>query len=756
MNLTAKELTILIDNYLLSSKKINSSNDELVKNIYFYLNKNKIKISLDTLLTSFNSYKLDYKTLTKKNIKILFYILCGSPEAKAKFAFQLIDKDKSKIIKSVKLKNIFKLIGIDETSIEKLLLELSQDGSEEITESNFVNFLPQDFNSHPKSYKSIHKNVIKNSITINKDFKESKKRLIKFQTLKGTSTLQMQIGFFRLLQGAAYRSFRESFSANCETHLRAYDLPYSIKEFVQFVKSFVEYYLSLGIVQEEVYQVFDDLVNSALKLENELQYRMKNWHIIEKSDEMIFAEKNLEREFDELENHHQLLSVLIELILSASLHGHDAENINIEDLEFHELNRLRHLELNLEFTDSKNNYASSSKKNSFIDSWQRVIYDASNTFYEGSIIPTSYWYQEFMPLLLKASAIVDKNDLIKWETTSEEELDNWFNTLNQKKEFDNYAKDLKEYFPKLSRDKKILMRQSWVVSRHYLNGIQKRRERLEFGRESGYLSQYVAFIDIELGRDDIEKSQMRLSFPYFIGPTTWKFLHTSAEIIKKKEKNNEYDSVGKFKKFFKSFATMYPCPYCRYHLNKFVVKNKEVGMYPIEYLLIGTKKEFNFDINIEQKISSINNGQSLSLFLWKLHNTVSSSIARSEEWFHLDKSSYYTSRYWPSLDSELERAKLLNISTISTEIISRIYGIIRNAIKLSTLKDELKLYLVTKQDTTHIYNKSIDSSKELDDALISSNYLESHYTYNSLLEDEEPHFSLAEESLARSGKFTLD
>ena len=80
-----------------------------------------------------------------------------------------------------------------------------------------------------------------------------------------------------------------------------------------------------------------------------------------------------------------------------------------------------------------------------------------------------------MPLLLKASAIANKNDLIKWETTTEEEIDNWFYTLNQKNEFDNYAKDLKEYFPKLSRDKKILMRQSWNISRHYLNGVQKRR-----------------------------------------------------------------------------------------------------------------------------------------------------------------------------------------------------------------------------------------------------------------------------------------
>ena len=99
---------------------------------------------------------------------------------------------------------------------------------------------------------------------------------------------------------------------------------------------------------------------------------------------------------------------------------------------------------------------------------------------------------------------------------------------------------------------------------------------------------------------------------------------------------------------------------------------------------------------------------------------------------------------------------MLHIFSISTETISKIYGIIRNAIKLSTLKDELKLYLETDQCTTQIYNKSIDSSKELDDALITSKYLESHYSYNPFLEDKDPHFSVAEESLARSGKFTLD
>ena len=59
----------------------------------------------------------------------------------------------------------------------------------------------------------------------------------------------MQIGLFRLLQGAAYRSFRESYSANSETHLRAYDLPYTIPDFCRFVNAALHYHLALGICQ---------------------------------------------------------------------------------------------------------------------------------------------------------------------------------------------------------------------------------------------------------------------------------------------------------------------------------------------------------------------------------------------------------------------------------------------------------------------------------------------------------------------------
>ena len=148
--------------------------------------------------------------------------------------------------------------------------------------------------------------------------------------------------------------------------------------------------------------------------------------------------------------------------------------------------------------------------------------------------------------------------------------------------------------------------------------------------------------------------------------------------------------------------------------------------------------------------------EKIYLFLWKLHNTVSSSIARSEDWFHFDKNSYYTSRYWPSLDSELEKASLLNISSISTTSIARIYGVIKNTIKLSTLKDELKMYLNANLELKKIFSNSKSVSEELDESFYKSEYLEEHYTFNHLQDDEDPHFSEAEELLARSGKFTDD
>ena len=75
---------------------------------------------------------------------------------------------------------------------------------------------------------------------------------------------------------------------------------------------------------------------------------------------------------------------------------------------------------------------------------------------------------------------------------------------------------------------------------------------------------------------------------------------------------------------------MYPCPYCRFHLNRYVVRNREVSMYPIEYLLLGSDQaSSSLEVSLDDKLGQVSDGNSLRLFLWKLHNTVSSSIDRA-------------------------------------------------------------------------------------------------------------------------------
>ena len=126
---------------------------------------------------------------------------------------------------------------------------------------------------------------------------------------------------------------------------------------------------------------------------------------------------------------------------------------------------------------------------------------------------------------------------------------------------------------------------------------------------------------------------MRLSFPYFIGSATWRWKHTVAEIACSKTDPAEQSQIcERFKTYFPLFATMYACPYCRGHLNAYVIKNKETWSYPIEFTLLGWNSGGDFDaVTIQDKLATIADGKTLRMFLWKLHNAVNSSIARQEE-----------------------------------------------------------------------------------------------------------------------------
>ena len=373
---------------------------------------------------------------------------------------------------------------------------------------------------------------------------------------------------FRLIQGAAYRSFRESYSAHSETHLRAYDLPYTIPDFVSFVNAAIDLYLSLGIVESGAEEPFETLRSSVNRVEQELRHRMKHWEDIPHTPAMREAEERLEQELIELNHHHQILSVVLEVLLTASLQGHQPEQVTQDDLQIHELNRLRQLDDHHEIhadLDSEQSAISGS----FHDSWQRVIVDSVDRRFAGSIMPTAYWYDEFMPLLLRASSVLSKDDIDAWDGADQATLHAWFQEREMAGVFSHYGNALQTRFANLPLQTKKMFRRAWELTSHYIM-VFRNDGNVRNWRESGFLCQYVAFLDL-LGRHDVQASQMRVSFPYYIGPPG--VMHTCRADCRPTTGTARFGAI--IQSFFEALATMYPCPYCRFHLNRYVVKNRE-------------------------------------------------------------------------------------------------------------------------------------------------------------------------------------
>ena len=713
-------------------------------------------LNRDALRGAIDAHHLRDGAISTRDWRLLLALQLGDQEVKAREAFSLLDSAGAGTIELKLIKRLIQLFEVSEQTADAIAIEMARDGSERIDIHHLLDYLPQDFESHPRAYAGGHLTVepprassLSERWSRDADKPDASKQ-------QGTSPLQMQIGWFRLIQGAAYRSFRESYSANSETHLRAYDLPYTIPDFVRFVNAAVDLYLSLGIVEPGAEEPFETLRNSVNGAEADLRERMANWNSISKTDAMLEAEGRLEHELQELDHHHQIVGVVLEVLLTAALNGHDPETVTHEDLQRHELNRLRQLDDHQEATAGLDPDKPESQR-PYHDSWQRVIVDSDDQRYAGSVMPTAYWYDEFMPLLLRASSVLTQADIKVWDDADDEDLNAWFAERHASGEFRLYGHATDEAFQSRPLVVKKELRRAWQLTRHYLNGVQKRREREEFGREDGFLCQYVAFLDLHVGRHDVEASQMRVSFPYYIGPATWRFMHTSAELIAEQPKEQQQRSVEAFKAFFAALATMYPCPYCRFHLNRYVVRNREVSMYPIEYLFLGSDQvSSTLEVSLQDKLENVNQGDDLRLFLWKLHNTVSSSIARSEDWYHKDSGAYYTSRYWPSLDSELERAHTLGADLIERDRVQRIYGVVKSAAHLAVLRDELQesLHAEDLQQQQTIRNRASGAIDGVEEAVLQSRFLHDNYRYNPSLALEPPHFSPAEELLARSGFYT--
>jgi hypothetical protein len=160
-------------------------------------------------------------------------------------------------------------------------------------------------------------------------------------------------------------------------------------------------------------------------------------------------------------------------------------------------------------------------------------------------------------------------------------------------------------------------------------------------------------------------------------------------------------------------------------------------------------------VYLDAKLSTVVDGKTLRLFFWKLHNTVSSSIARSEEWYRKDERAFYTTRYWPSLDSELARAKALGLAGVETERLEELYGILKPIAQLAALRKSLG-ELVMQGETARVQEACLEGEvhiQQLENAILEGEFLEKVYRFDPTLKDENPFFTPEEESFARSGQF---
>ena len=729
-----------------------------------------------------------------EEFKMLMVSEQGDRQSRLKMSFSVFDEDGSGQITKNEMQDVMSPLGVTEPEIDEIVKEADHDGNALIDFEEFCNLVPDESeiatgdrdspvpvvstqtaeisDSTAAAIESIATVVNEAaSATIEPNLQDiqepptdSNQEIARLKELlaqhpqadkkRGTSRLEMQIGLFRLIQGAAYRSFRESFSANHETHLRVRNLPYRIVDFVRFVKSAIALYKGLGVVESACNPLLDAVVKSLEDEYGRLEHRIKNWKTIEKTPEMLAEEKAMLEARGKSATAKEKFGAAVELAMTIKKDSLNLRDIAEGVLAINELNRLRNQELSENMAPPPPKSEGDPKE--YLKNWNRVILSEASEEIDGAMMPVAYWYEDFMPKLLAAFSVFTAADIPFNTVPDEAALNQWYEATKTSGEFGRYGADVAENFAKCAPKQQLMLQQAWRLTHYYLNGIQKRRETLECGRESGELSQYVAFIDVYIDRSEIKNSQMRVSFPYYIGPAVWRFFHTTAEIVSTKTPQQQKTLVATFKDFFNLFATMYPCPYCRHHLNAYVVQNKEVEMYPVEYLVLGRDPRLNnFEVSMEAKLSTVVDGPSLRLFFWKLHNTVSSSIARSEEWYHKDEKAFYTTRYWPSIDSELARAKALKQISIATDRMYRLYGMLKPAARLTGVRATLHK-LLEKRDEEGIKEACLvaeDYIQELEEAIVTGQFLQDTYYFDPDLVDEAPVFSPEEEEFARSGVF---
>jgi len=205
------------------------------------------------------------------------------------------------------------------------------------------------------------------------------------------------------------------------------------------------------------------------------------------------------------------------------------------------------------------------------------------------------------------------------------------------------------------RNGNLTIQRVWRLVKGYLRSHQKQREK--FQRQPDFdVSLYVPFLKVPLSRvymglqngnnNKVERrNYMRASFPSYAAPSTWWLWHTMAARTAELERTCGISGkkiLDAYKILLTYFGTTHPCPHCREHFMSRLSRNdrdweslgktsialdpiqSEANLYPLEWLFLGGTDRIRSS-SLMSKLNSIKDGKTFMLFVWKLHNALSTA-----------------------------------------------------------------------------------------------------------------------------------
>jgi hypothetical protein len=349
-------------------------------------------------------------TVTFDKFVTLLTLLRGNSASRLRLAFDVLDETGTGLVTREALGRVLGPFGLIDKELDQILALADQDGDGEIDFDEFSRLMPRDHADLDDVYRNTHRRLAgwRSGEAVSAEGidlppvpplgasepNDANPAHGLVGSGRATSRLQMQIGLFRLLQSAAYRSFRENFCAHHETHLRAKKLPYTIPQFVEFVNAAIAFYKALGVVEPTCFPALDALTASVNGEYERLQERIANWPSIEKTPEMrATAEAMIAHK----------LAAGIELALTLRKKDLSLADLAEDLLATHELGRLRRLELHEEMASTPEHDGSDPK--GYLKTWNRVVLESADENIDGAMMPAAYWYEDFMPKLLAAFSV---------------------------------------------------------------------------------------------------------------------------------------------------------------------------------------------------------------------------------------------------------------------------------------------------------------------------------------------------------------